>query len=202
MAAIQGIFFDLGNVLVKFDANIAARKLSKAFHVSEIQLWKDLFISDLERSYTTGKISSLEFFNQIKARYGGSLDFETFAEMWNDIFTENDGMLGLVESLSKRYPLYLISNTNELHFEFIKLKFPVLKYFKRHFPSHEVGYRKPDEAIFHHALKESSLKAEESVFIDDIKEFVEASRRAGIHGIQFVSYQRLIQDLKELGIRW
>lgn len=202
MANIRGIFFDLGNVLVKFDASIAARKLSKAFRINEAQLWQDLFVSDLERSYTTGKISSLEFFNQIKARYGGDINFETFAEMWNDIFTENDGMLDLVQSLSRRYPLYLISNTNELHFEFIKAKFPVLRHFKRHFPSHEVGHRKPDQAIFSHALRESKLKAEESVFIDDVEEFVEASRGVGIHGILFLSRERLIEELKRLGVNW
>lgn len=200
--AIRAIFFDLGNVLVKFDANIAAGKLSKAFGIGEAQLWQELFVSDLERSYTTGKISSLEFFNQIKARYPAQITFESFSEMWNDIFTENDGMLDLVAALSKQYPLFLISNTNELHFEFIKQKFPVLKHFKRHFPSHEVGYRKPDEAIFRHALEASGQKPEESVFIDDVAEFVQAAKRVGIHSIQFTSPARLIEELKQLGIRW
>lgn len=202
MANIKGIFFDLGNVLVKFDAGIAAAKLSKAFGVGVEQLWKDLFVSDLERAYTTGKITSLEFFNQIKSHYPAKVGFEDFAEMWNDIFTENDGMLDLVAVLSKRYPLFLISNTNELHFEFIKREFPVLKHFKRHFPSHEVGYRKPDEAIFRHALQETHFNANESVFIDDVTEFVQAARRVGMHAIQFVSCEALTVELKKLGISW
>ena len=199
---INGIFFDLGNVLVKYDASITAKKLAEALKISQEQVWKDLFVSGLERSYTTGKISSKEFYQKIKDHYPHRLSFEVFSEIWNNIFFENEGMDDLVQSLAKRYPLYLISNTNELHFDYIKSKFPVLQHFKQHFPSHEVGHRKPDEAIFRHALRESKLKAEESVFIDDILEFIEAARRVGMHGIHFVSREQLMSDLRQLGVSW
>ena len=61
-SAFRGIFFDLGNVLVMFDARRAARKFSNIFGITEQALWKELFESELERDYTRGKISSEDFF--------------------------------------------------------------------------------------------------------------------------------------------
>ena len=130
------------------------------------------------------------------------IDFDTFAKLWNNIFSENQEMDELLRKLKKHYPLYLISNTNDLHFEFVTSKFPIAKHFTKCFPSHVVGHRKPDRAMFEHVLREIQLKPEETVFIDDIAEFVESAKRLGICGIQFTSRPALETELRKLGIKF
>ncbi|MBI4388130.1 MAG: HAD family phosphatase [Candidatus Omnitrophica bacterium] len=200
MIQIKAIFFDLGNVLVKFDAQIAVRKFANLLETSEEEIWKAVFVSDLERAYSVGKVSSQDFFNSVSQHFQKPIAYEKFVDIWNDIFWANNGMETLVNGIAKRYPIYLISNTNELHFEFIKKNFQVLKHFLKCFPSHEVGHRKPDPGIFHHALQETKVLAKEAVFIDDIPEFVEAAQSVGMHGIHFESREKLEKDFQKLGI--
>ena len=172
------IFFDLGNVLVKFDPQIAVRKFEKLMDVPKEELWQAMFVSDLERRYTTGKISSSEFHCEVCRYFKKAIDYQTFTDIWNNIFWPNAGMDDLVSRLSKTYPLYLISNTNELHFEFIKKNYPVIQKFQKCFPSHEVGFRKPEREIFERALTFAKVRPQEAVFIDDIAQFVEADRKS------------------------
>ena len=202
MSVIRGIFFDLGNVLVMYDPKIALRKLANEFQVSEEEIWQYVFLSDIERSYTKGKMTSREFFLQVAKRFPSRLDFHQFGEIWNSIFWENKGMGGLVKSLVPSYDMSLISNTNELHFEYVRKKFPVLSHFRRLFPSHEVGHRKPEPGIFLHALNETQLKPEEVVFIDDVLEFVEGAGNLGMRGIHFKGQAELEKELRRLDIKF
>ncbi len=202
MTAIHGIFFDLGNVLVMYDAKIALRKLADEFRVPEEEIWQYVFLSDLERSYTKGQVSSRDFFLQLAGRFPSPLDFNRFSEIWNSIFWENKGMEELVKSLARSYKMCLISNTNELHFEYVRKKFTVVSHFNRLFPSHEVGHRKPEAGIFMRALNETQLKPEEVVFIDDVLEFVEGARSLGIHSLHFTGREKLEEELRSLRIKF
>lgn len=199
---IRAVFFDLGNVLVLYDVNIAAKKFADVWGVAEKDVWKELYFSDLERAYSKGQISSKEFYERLSEQFPKPVDYETFVHIWNHIFWGNKGIEPLVEFLAKRYSIYLISNTNELHFEFIKEHYPVLRHFRAFFPSHEVGSRKPERAIFEHALKQVNIQPKEAVFIDDVPEFVEGARSVGMHAIQYVSTEQLERDLRALGIKW
>ena len=202
VAPIKAIMFDLGNVLVFFDAKRSSHAFSQALGMPEDEVWKAFFISDLERTYTRGEISSEEFYRKVNERFPSKLDFATFSHLWNDIFTENHEMEGLLRKLKKHYPLYLISNTNDLHFEYVRGKFSMLRHFTRYFPSHQIGHRKPDQAMFEHVLSEIKLRPEEAVFIDDIPEFVASAQNLGIQGIQFKSRLQLEDELRKLGVRF
>lgn len=198
---IRAIYFDLGNVLVMFDANRALKQFSKIFQVPEKKLWDELFLSDLERSYTKGEISSKEFFARIQKKYPQPIKFQKFADIWNDIFWANEHMEELVEILSRSYKLYLISNTNELHFEFIKKNFSVLSHFDQCFPSHEVGHRKPDQAFYRYVLDKTDLGPKEVVYVDDVPEFVLSAQSLGIPSVVFSSRNQLEREFEKLGIR-
>ena len=200
---MKAIIFDLGNVLIHFDAVRAARRFSREAKVPFKKVWGHFFISRIEKAYTRGEISTREFFNHARRAFGSSMDFKTFAELWNDIFWENRGIRPILRRLAKHYPLYLISNTNELHFDYLQRKFRgVFRYFKRTFPSHEMGRRKPDPRIYWKVLRAIKLRPEETVFIDDMPRFVRAARRVGMKGVQYRSNARLRRDLKKLNVRF
>ena len=199
-ARVKALLFDMGNVLIFFDAKRSSRAFSDALGIPEDKVWQTFFISDLERAYTKGEISSEEFYKKVSVHFPDKINFATFARLWNDIFTENHEMEKLLKKLKKQYPLYLISNTNDLHFEYVRNHFGIVHHFAQCFPSHVVGHRKPDRAMFEHVLQEIKLRPEETIFVDDVAEFVESARGLGIHGIQFTSQPELETELRKLGV--
>jgi putative hydrolase of the HAD superfamily len=64
--------------------------------------------------------------------------------------------------------------------------------------SSEVGLRKPDPAIFHHALGLIGLPAEECAFVDDIEHNVRAAERLGITGVHYVDADSTVARLEEI----
>ena len=57
---------------------------------------------------------------------------------------------------------------------------------------------KPDPAIYQLLLDRYGLNPEECVFVDDLKDNVEAARKIGIHGIVFESYEQAKKALDEI----
>lgn len=72
----------------------------------------------------------------------------------------------LLETLSKKYPLGIISNFSG-NLEKILAEFELTKYFKFVLDSYHVGFSKPDPAIFHEAIKRSGDQAFNLCFIGD-----------------------------------
>ncbi len=110
-------------------------------------------------------------------------------------------MDALLRRLARHYPLYLISNTNRMHFDHIKQNFKILRHFKRTFPSHEVGHRKPELKIYEKVLARIRLRPEETVFVDDVPKFVAGAKKAGMRAIRFKNREQLIRKLRKLGVR-
>lgn len=198
----QAIIFDLGNVLIHFNAVRAARRFSRETGVPFEKVWKHFFISRIEKAYTRGEITTQAFFNHACKAFHCRMDFKTFARLWNDIFWENRGIRPILKGLAKHYPLYLISNTNELHFDHLQKTFPeILGRFRQMFPSHRVGRRKPDPRIYWKVLRTIKRRPEETLFVDDMPKFVNAARRIGMKGIRFRSNAGLRKELRRLGIK-
>jgi putative hydrolase of the HAD superfamily len=105
-----------------------------------------------------------------------------------------------VERLADRYPLYLLSNTNPLHFHYIKEHYPLLRHFRRFILSYEVGSRKPEPGIFQALIREMGLPPERCLFLDDKLPFVEAARDHGLVAWHFVSPQDFKEQLSREGL--
>jgi len=198
---IKAIIFDVGNVLIHFDAVRSARRFARQAKVPFGKVWRHFFTSRIEKAYTRGEITTREFYRHAKRAFNSKVDFATFSRLWNDIFWANKGIHPILTRLSRRYPLYLISNTNALHFSHVRQRFPeVFRHFRRTFPSHIVGRRKPDPRIYWRVLKTIRLQPQETIFIDDMPRFIEAARRIGMNGVRFRSNAQLRRELRRLGI--
>ena len=199
---IKAVVFDLGNVLVNYNVKKAARRFSEAGGISQIRIWAHFFLSGFEKAYTRGEISTREFYQAATRVFKKPIPYKTFKQYWNDIFWQNPGMEQLLTRIKKHYPLFLISNTNALHFSHIKKEFKVLRHFTKTFPSHEVGARKPELRIYRRVLKKIGLKPQETIFIDDMKSFIDGAKKVGMRTIHFRNLKQLTQDLKRAGIKF
>lgn len=64
--------------------------------------------------------------------------------------------------------------------------------------SGEVGMRKPELAIFAHVLSRLGVRAEETVFVDDLEHNVAAAAGLGIIGVHHTSYDTTAAALEDL----
>jgi len=167
------------------------------------EIHEQIFGGGLETAYDEGRLSSREFHSAVNRLLGVETEFEEFARMWSDIFTENVEVSRLVRLLKgSGYRVYLLSNTNEMHFEYVLARFPVLGEFEEHILSYRVGCRKPDPGIFREALRRSGQAAEKHVYVDDVEEYARAASALGMVGIHFRSAGQLREQLARSGVRW
>jgi putative hydrolase of the HAD superfamily len=201
---IDAIFFDLGRVVVDFDHFPIAQKLLETavepgfLHAEEVFQWLFHPSRGVCCAFDSGKISPEGFYREICEKFGLSISFLEFTKIWNDIFSENEEVTEMVKELSGNIPLYVISNTNSLHFEYIAERFPVLELFDARILSYKEGVCKPEEKIFRAALSRSGTEPDRSVYIDDIEAFIRAAEGLGFNGIHFTSAQALKDRLTDL----
>ncbi len=206
--SIEVIFFDLGNVILPFNHFQIAEKLSKLSKKKDFQDPKKIFsyLFDAQQgainSFDVGKMTSREFFEGIKKQLDLSVSFDEFAQIWCDIFFEDQQVNQIIFSLKRKWRLGLISNTDPLHFNYILSKFPVVKAFEKWILSYQVGFKKPALQIFEKAIEWASVQPKKILYIDDTKEYVEVAETLGIDSIHFTSATQLEERLStKLGNR-
>jgi putative hydrolase of the HAD superfamily len=197
---LTAIALDLGNVLVRVDHLRFCAALAEFLPLSPQQIYAAVFDSGLEPGYDTGRLSSREFYRKIMAHLGLDLPYPLFCRWWNEIFDPMEGMEETVARLADRYPLYLLSNTNPLHFHYIKERFPLLRHISRFVLSFEVGSRKPEAGIYHALIHTTGVPPERCLFIDDKLPFVEAARDHGLMAWHFTGPEDFCRRLTEHGL--
>jgi glucose-1-phosphatase len=151
----------------------------------------------LTSKYELGLLSDEEFLAGISREIGVNLRQSEFLEAWNCIFGKKPLLSDkLLSELSQRYPLWVVSNTNKMHFGFIRERYRFLRHFQGWILSYEVGAAKPDPAIFSHALGRAQIAASEVLFIDDQLDNVESARILGMDAFQFLNPTQLKQEFK------
>ena len=179
---IKAIIFDFGDVFINLDKSATLREMRK--HRIE-DLTEDIL--ELNRKYEKGLVSSDKFITTYQEEFK-QLEAEIFVNSWNAILIDfPEYRYQFLKKLSeeKDYKLILLSNTNEIHIDWVKENVPFYEDFKTCFDafylSHEINFRKPDAEIYEFVLKKHKLEPEECLFIDDTIENTKAAEALGIH---------------------
>ena len=198
--AIKAVFFDIGNVLLRFSNKRILRKFAWAVGRHPVKvarhIWKGRLVDRIERGELTGE----EIHGLFVRELGYKGDFVKFKTLWCDHFTLDRGSFAILKGLDGRVPTYLLSNTNALHIEHIKERYAFPGLVKGAILSHELKLRKPQREIYEAALKMSGTLPEETVFIDDLEENCEGARKAGLHAIRYRGAKDLKKRLAALGL--
>lgn len=200
---IKNIIFDLGGVLL----NIEYQRTVEAFRAlglknPEAQFTKEVQ-SELFQKYERGHISDNQFLEALAVYMPGAKQDEIEAA-WCALLGDFPlRRLQLLERLSDKYHLFILSNTNHIH----QLKFEKIiedacgwERFGSNFDfigySHQMNERKPDEAIFNKILKMNKLEPGDSFFIDDTEEHVLSARRSGLVAHHLKSAEKIEEFFK------
>jgi glucose-1-phosphatase len=198
---IAAIAFDLGNVLVQVDHRRFCRGLAALAGWTPEEVYAAVFQTGLEPGYDTGRISSREFHRRVQDHFSIDLPFPRFRQLWTEIFDPLEDMAAVAARLARRYPLYLLSNTNELHFQYIQENYaPLLSHFRAFILSYRVGSRKPEPQIFQALIRQAGLPPAQILYTDDKQEFVEAARAHDLVAWNFTSPREFQDRLSQEGL--
>ncbi|HYV38858.1 MAG TPA: HAD family phosphatase [Gemmataceae bacterium] len=198
---IETIAFDFGKVIGYFDHGRALAKLAPHTPLSEQQMFAQIFGTDLEYQFESGRISAAEFVRQLRSLCRLRCSEEQITAAVADIFWPNDELCALIPHLKKRYRLVLGSNTNAIHAPHYRAMFAdTLKHFDTLIMSHEIGVCKPERAFYEKLISVAGCPAERCVFVDDMPVNIEAANACGLRGIVYTRFDELRTDLRNLGV--
>lgn len=199
--------FDLGNVILPFEHRQIARKLYNQSRIRETCQPEDIFHhifgkdDGIINDYEKGFVSSERFYGAVRDRYSLAITYEDFKEIWNNIFCDDPETGRIIKYLKEKgYPLVLLSNTSELHFSHIIERYPIVHSFDEWILSFEVGAKKPEQRIYDVVFERIPVSPDQTFYIDDMEEYVEAGRRHGMEGHVFTGAAELWQVLRNKGI--
>jgi len=185
---IKNIIFDLGGVLVGLDKQRCMTAFGEigmgdiASFVSEHRC-EDLF-HDLE----IGNIDAKDFCEEARRITSSQVGDGKIEWAWNEMLTDIPGFKQQkVLGLHKEYRVFLLSNTNPIHWDYCKAllenngKHRVEDFFDRVFLSCDMHLSKPSAEIFVEVLSQAGLKADETLFVDDSQANCDAASSLGIH---------------------
>lgn len=198
---IRHIVFDIGNVLLNFDPELA---------------YLDLIPDQMERHAFLRDVCSRDWIiaqDRVHAWAPGEAELiahhpgrktliRAFRERWHDMvpgpITDS---VGILETLSgDGLDVTALTNFNGETFDEASQRFDFFKLFRGMTVSGRVGLLKPEAEIFAHHAASFDLVPEATLFIDDVAANVEAARNTGWQSMQFVNPDRLRRDLRLLDV--
>jgi HAD superfamily hydrolase (TIGR01549 family) len=177
---INTILFDFGDVFLNLDKQATMDGL-KDLGISE---WNE-DLNQLNLRYEVGAISGEEFLSGIQ-KHTSNASLEDISKAWNAILLDFPlYRLEFLQMLSKKYRLFLLSNTDAIHIETFERKSGISFYsafyqcFEKIYFSYEIGMRKPNAETYNYVLDQNGLQAKQTLFIDDKKENTDAASELG-----------------------
>jgi putative hydrolase of the HAD superfamily len=185
----NAIIFDLGGVILNID------------YTKTINFFKQLGVANFDELYTQakqnhifdqfekGQITEDEFRDYIKTKANVKLSNQQIDDAWNAMLLDlPEHRIHFLEQLKKKYPIYLYSNTNAIHYKafqnIIKQQYGTAdlleNIFNDTFYSHLIGLRKPHKEGFLYIIEKHNLKPETTLFIDDTEQHINGGKKVGL----------------------
>ena len=184
---IKNIIFDWGGVLLHLDKRCSV----DAFAEFGVQVSDEVTNPYGQRTdlkdFELGLMSVDKFHDTVRRVYGPSLSDAQIDYAWNALLQDIPAYkLDMLLGLRERYRLFLLSNTNALHWEEGRKRFDYQghkaeDFFEQIFLSNEIHELKPSPEAFRKVAQLADIKPEETLFIDDLQVSCDAAAALGFH---------------------
>ncbi|MFQ3620013.1 MAG: HAD family phosphatase [Spirochaetales bacterium] len=201
MKPITTIYFDFGNVLTH-----PSHDLLNSF-LKNLANKKNLSYSLLHKAYVTHRpeydrdtLSPAEYWSTLLTEAGGSLKPEELSWLieqddhcWSQI---NEEVIEWIKVLKQEgFALGLLTNMPYRFFQVVVASSQWKGLFQYLVVSGQLGYIKPQEEIFHYAVKICGASPEQILYLDDIEEHIKTASRLGIQAYQFTHLSEIANTL-------
>jgi len=198
-ADIKLLVFDMGHVFVDFEWESVCQGFCDSAKI-ERQYFDPILRRISALGYERGKVDTVGLIEALYDMIGIRYSNQEFNSLWNYTFRENEEMARVLQNLKSQRPLYLLSNTNESHWQYLEETFKVSRHFDELILSYKVGHVKPHPEIYEHVLERSGLAANQCLFVDDLEANIKAASQLGMHTIQFQGSEHLKENLQKFGL--
>jgi putative hydrolase of the HAD superfamily len=187
-AQVKNIIFDFGGVICNIDFSLSEKKFRELGFSTFDSTYSVSEREDLFRKLESGKISPVEFRDILKRCFSRPVTDQEIDDAWNAMILDiPEPRVRLLEKVSKSYRIFILSNSNEIHYHKYRFEFQQ-KYgysdfnalFEKAYFSFEMHLQKPGREVFEHVLASSGLIPGETLFIDDSIQHVEGARKTGM----------------------
>jgi glucose-1-phosphatase len=199
---VDAVILDLGNVLVFHDNPLLVRRIAARAGGGEEgeRRLADALSGALSEAINRGGIDGEGIRREVCRLAGGDIPMPEFFELWSSHFTPHEAVFARVEALSRELPLVLLSNTNALHWEFLRERVPILERFQAFVLSHELRAAKPEPTVYLRAAQAAGVPPHRAAFFDDVPGYVEAACAVGLRGHVFSTAAAFEGQLRALGL--
>jgi len=185
---VSTIIFDFGGVVLDIDPSQTINELKKLgfedVGLLENPAFKEGIIDKFERGIHTPETFREKVRDFLKIK----ITDQQIDEAWNALlFDIPKERIAVIEEAKKHYPIFLLSNSNEIHYEVyvrdLQLRFGYREFdqlFDKAYFSFDLHLSKPNPEIFEFVMNQHKLKPEETLFIDDTLEHIEAAQKLGL----------------------
>jgi HAD superfamily hydrolase (TIGR01509 family) len=196
----RNIVFDLGKVLWKIDYDGWLDHV-RSYNPKITKAVLDNFIETVVVEADKGKtdkaalVKEYEYFLNKK-----NLSFEVVFSIQNKLLSLGPTpAMRLLPDLKKKYKLFLLSNTNPWHIEYVEESYPAFReFFEKRIYSFDAGYVKPSPEIFKYFFDKTSINASESVYFDDMEANAATGRSYGLDSFIVNDEYEFYEFLQEL----
>jgi len=196
------LIFDLGNVIIDVFFEKFYTGIIKRFNIQISQSKFMQKLTPINMDCNNGLLSESEFYEKFIKIFGikkNLLNYTDFKNLWSDIFSLNKTMHDYITYLKKKnkYQIILASNTDPIHYKFIKEKYD-LSFLDEEFLSYKEKEIKPNSSFFKKLIKKYNLNISNIIFIDDLKDNCVSAEKEGIKSIQNINPNETIRKLNTL----
>jgi FMN phosphatase YigB (HAD superfamily) len=186
----EAIIFDFGGVLLDLNIEKSYEELSLLVDINPLET--DILVSKMYDSFEaleTGSISGETFIWRIQNLTNKQVDPVKVIHAWNAMLLGwNPAKLDFLYKIKEKYPIYLLSNTNEIHMQWVHKDLKEnhriddfnTTFFKKAYYSHLIKLRKPDVEAYKFVLKDAGLDPSKTLFIDDNYNNILGAHEAGL----------------------
>lgn len=189
---ISAIIFDLGGVILNLDYQKTSNAFQALSKVNVSEVYTQANQVEVFDQFETGSITPLVFRKKLAQLLQLQISDEIFDKAWNAMLLDlPKERIELLTSLSKRYRIFLFSNTNTIHYnafrkgikETYKNADLLETIFEKTYYSHILGERKPTATAFQKIMDEQQLNPSTTLFIDDSIQHIKGAEKVGLRTI-------------------
>lgn len=197
---IKNIIFDLGGVVLKYDIKSYLTFIDIPKEEQEIYK-KLIWASEEWQKGDSGNITYEEIIENLCNKYPTDEKIRYILENKNNdiLLSEITESVEYIKDLKNRgYKIYFLSNVSKWDIEYNIKRFEFFKLQDGSVYSCDIKCIKPDKDCYYSLLNKYNLKAEECIFIDDIKANIEAANKIGINGILFDTISNVKEKVEKI----